>query len=139
MSVSVEPPGVPVVVVVDRIDERAPLLPVTAKEPSIREDVTAEVLEAGPVDESEAHTAPVDKKVSVWKVVWRVTLTLVSIFLLAVFIKGFLDADDVEVSVISNLHIDHAHSFKFDLKKALMSAFGGGISGAAGVFLCFSF
>ncbi|KAG2144425.1 mitochondrial carrier [Suillus bovinus] len=46
-------------------------------------------------------------------------LTLLGLFILATFIKGFIDADDVN----------------FDLGKALMSALGGGLSGAAAMVL----
>lgn len=46
-------------------------------------------------------------------------LTLLGLFILAIFIKGFIDADDVN----------------FDLGKAFKSALGGGLSGAAAMVL----
>ncbi|THH02996.1 hypothetical protein EW145_g6617 [Phellinidium pouzarii] len=58
-------------------------------------------------------------KSSTWKTVKLVVLVLLSCSALAIFIKGFIDADDVE----------------FDLRKALMSALGGGLSGAAAMVL----
>ncbi|CAN8099766.1 unnamed protein product [Discula destructiva] len=50
---------------------------------------------------------------------WRALWTLLAALLLAVFIKGWIDAEDVE----------------FDLKGALFKALGGGLSGAAAMFL----
>ncbi|KAJ4408878.1 hypothetical protein N0V82_009608 [Gnomoniopsis sp. IMI 355080] len=50
---------------------------------------------------------------------WRILWTVLAILVLAFFIKGWIDADDVE----------------FDLKGALFRALGGGLSGAAAMFL----
>ncbi|OCH85854.1 mitochondrial carrier [Obba rivulosa] len=54
-----------------------------------------------------------------WVVAWYAVLTALGIFLLAMFVKGFIDADDTE----------------FDLGEALWSALGGGLSGAAAMVL----
>ncbi|EIW52699.1 mitochondrial carrier [Trametes versicolor FP-101664 SS1] len=84
-------------------DEREPLL---SRESHI---------EAG---EPEA-SAPPEKKRSWWTIGWYAVFTVVGVVLLALFIKGFIEADDVE----------------FDLGKALKSALGGGLSGAAAMVL----
>ncbi|KAJ7688996.1 mitochondrial carrier [Mycena rosella] len=54
-------------------------------------------------------------KRSPWQVGMYIVMGVIGAVLLGFFIKGFIDADDVD----------------FDLKKALMSALGGGLSGAA--------
>ncbi|KAH8669421.1 mitochondrial carrier domain-containing protein [Ilyonectria robusta] len=54
-------------------------------------------------------------KRSAWKIVWAV----LAIFVLAIFIKGWIDAKDTD----------------FDLKGALKRALGGGLSGAAAMVL----
>ncbi|KAI0804708.1 mitochondrial carrier [Irpex lacteus] len=61
----------------------------------------------------------VKKKRSWWTVGWYALLWAVGIFFAVLFIKGFIEADDVE----------------FDLGKALKSALGGGLSGAAAMVL----
>lgn len=58
----------------------------------------------------------VEKKRSRWTIFWYIVGIVAAIAILAVFIKAFIDADDVE----------------FDWKKTFMSALGGGLSGAAG-------
>ncbi|KAI0942697.1 hypothetical protein AcW1_003258 [Taiwanofungus camphoratus] len=63
--------------------------------------------------------APPVKKRKWWVTGWQAILTLLGIGAIGLFIKGFIDADDVE----------------FDLGKALMSALGGGLSGAAAMVL----
>ncbi|OBZ73316.1 hypothetical protein A0H81_06831 [Grifola frondosa] len=83
------------------VDEQRPLLPAETSQ-----------------DESPADPFPEKKRN--WRAVgWYAVLTVLSVFALAVFIKGFIDADDVE----------------FDLGKALKSALGGGLSGAAAMVL----
>ncbi|KAI0919508.1 hypothetical protein AcV5_001558 [Taiwanofungus camphoratus] len=62
---------------------------------------------------------PPVKKRKWWVTGWQAILTLLGIGAIGLFIKGFIDADDVE----------------FDLGKALMSALGGGLSGAAAMVL----
>ncbi|TFK71040.1 mitochondrial carrier [Pluteus cervinus] len=71
-------------------------------------------------DEDEDSETPPVKQAWTWTelVVYGV-LTLLGGFVLGVFIKGFIDSDDVD----------------FDLKKALESALGGGLSGAAAMVL----
>lgn len=63
------------------------------------------------IDIPEAHeedSEVVQKKTSVWKVFWYLVLAVVVIFLLAVFIKGFIDADDVEVRTPLSLYAPHS-------------------------------
>lgn len=45
----------------------------------------------------------VKQKTSGWMIAWYVVLTVVCVGGLAVFIKGFIDADDVEVSLTYTL------------------------------------
>ncbi|KAL4254160.1 mitochondrial carrier family protein [Abortiporus biennis] len=87
-------------------DERQPLLP-----PSSDVENPAELAE----DDSDPPKNPRSWK----KIVWYSLCTILAIAGLAIFIKGFIDADDVE----------------FDLGKALKSALGGGLSGAAAMVL----
>ena len=63
------------------VDERAPLL-----------DREAQV-EAG-----EALPTP-KKERTWWTIGWNIVWTVLGVFVLAVFIKGFIDADDVDVSL----------------------------------------
>ncbi|KAI9456835.1 mitochondrial carrier [Lactarius psammicola] len=58
-------------------------------------------------------------KTSVWTVIWYIVLLTGGTLALIFFIKGFIDAGDVD----------------FDLKGALMRALGGGLSGAAAMVL----
>lgn len=88
-------------------DERQPLL-VDAS--NLDDDAEAAIL---------LEDAPPAKKRSWWMIGWYTILTAAGILLLVLFIKGFIDADDVE----------------FDLGKALKSALGGGLSGAAAMVL----
>ncbi|KAG6907502.1 hypothetical protein DXG01_008645 [Tephrocybe rancida] len=81
-------------------DERQPLLPSTSN---------TDIVEEGGI--------PPKPQPRSWKKIAGYTvLGFLGAAVLAVFIKGFLDADDVE----------------FDLGKALKAALGGGLSGAAG-------
>ncbi|OJA19477.1 hypothetical protein AZE42_04921 [Rhizopogon vesiculosus] len=70
------------------------------------------------IEEDETSDSPKEqwtrKQIAIYSV-----LTLLGLFILAIFVKGFIDADDVE----------------FDLGKAFKSALGGGLSGAAGKFV----
>lgn len=82
----------------------------------------------------------IDSPLPVKKRDWRVTaiyifLGILGAVLLGVFIKGFLDADDVEVRNMGVLgsRLMLTLLTKFDLKKALKEALGGGLSGAAGI------
>ncbi|OAX38228.1 mitochondrial carrier [Rhizopogon vinicolor AM-OR11-026] len=70
------------------------------------------------IEEDETSDSPKEqwtrKQIAIYSV-----LTLLGLFILAIFVKGFIDADDVE----------------FDLGKAFKSALGGGLSGAAAMVL----
>jgi len=63
--------------------------------------------------------APPEKKRNWWTIGWYVVFAILGGVALGFFIKAFMDADDVE----------------FDLGKALKSALGGGLSGAAAMVL----
>lgn len=71
-------------------DERAPLL---AHDATRQQPVTPS--ESGDVlDEAEKAT------VNTWYYVWRALLAIFSILIIAVFVKAWIDADDVDVSII---------------------------------------
>ncbi|KAJ7119683.1 mitochondrial carrier [Mycena epipterygia] len=59
------------------------------------------------------------RKRSLWEIGLYIILSVIGAVLLGFFIKGFIDADDVD----------------FDLEKALKSALGGGLSGAAAMVI----
>ena len=61
------------------IDERAPLLD------------RAEAGESSP---------PPEKKRTWWTIGWYAVWTVLGVFVAAVFVKGFIDADDIEVSIV---------------------------------------
>ncbi|KAH9860831.1 hypothetical protein J1614_012164 [Plenodomus biglobosus] len=90
-------------------DERAPLL----------------ATGASPRDPNPSSTSGESQPIAVnavsknWRYAWRGCWTLFAILLIAVFVKGWLDADDVD----------------FNLKGALKRALGGGLSGAAAMVL----
>ena len=48
--------------------------------------------------------AKAENTILTWKTFRIVIFSLLSIFALAIFIKGFIDAEDVEVSSLSNIH-----------------------------------
>jgi hypothetical protein len=99
------------------VDERQPLLPV---KPSYQDEIGVTNDEENVDSDVDHLLATVEpKKYSAWTTIYYLVLTLAFVFLFALFIKGFLDADDVE----------------FDLGKALKSALGGGLSGAAAMVL----
>ena len=62
------------------VDERAPLLD---------RETQAEAGEALPTPKKERTW---------WTIGWSIVWTVLGVFVLAVFIKGFIDADDVDVS-----------------------------------------
>ncbi|KAI9439215.1 mitochondrial carrier [Lactarius indigo] len=62
---------------------------------------------------------PTDKQTTMWTVIWYIVLLIGGTLALVFFIKGFIDAGDVD----------------FDLKGALKRALGGGLSGAAAMVL----
>ena len=70
------------------IDERAPLL---------------DRVEAG------ESSPPPEKKRTWWTIGWYAVWTVLGVFVAAVFVKGFIDADDIEVSiVVVSLVLQHA-------------------------------
>ena len=75
----------------------------------------------------------VEKKTSWWAIARDTVLAELVIFGTFIFIKGFIDAGDVEVSTIFIRTVTPIRAlYQFDVGKALMSALGGGLSGAAG-------
>ncbi|THH32736.1 hypothetical protein EUX98_g1444 [Antrodiella citrinella] len=87
-------------------DERTPLL--------VQNDVE------NPAAAIDDDTPPdVQKKATWWTTACYTLLGVLGVVFAVIFIKGFIDADDVE----------------FDLGKALKSALGGGLSGAAAMVL----
>ena len=60
------------------IDERAPLL---------------DRVEAG------ESSPPPEKKRTWWTIGWYAVWTVLGVFVAAIFVKGFIDADDIEVSI----------------------------------------
>ncbi|KAF8531705.1 mitochondrial carrier [Gautieria morchelliformis] len=96
-------------------DERQPLL--TPQASTVAHDAALEDFD-GNLGQSEAIVPPKKTRSKV-QIAWYILLTLLSAFVLAVFIKGWIDADDVD----------------FDLGAALKSALGGGLSGAAAMVL----
>ncbi|KAI0251611.1 mitochondrial carrier [Lactifluus subvellereus] len=98
--------------------ERQPLL--QGSQPT--EDINISVPVADPeipTDPDAAKPDPVEQTTYLWTVLWYIILALGGTLVLVFFIKGFIDAGDVD----------------FDLKKALKSALGGGLSGAAAMVL----
>jgi len=98
------------------VDERQPLLPPAAIASESELPVHDE---ESPQVEEEAEITTAKQKRSWWTIGWYSLLTGLGIFFAVLFIKGFIEADDVE----------------FDLGKALKSALGGGLSGAAAMIL----
>ncbi|TFY66814.1 hypothetical protein EVG20_g4278 [Dentipellis fragilis] len=89
-------------------------------------DDTAVEVEITAADEEAAIPAEADqpielpkRKTTVWLVLWYLLILVIASLAIGFFVKGFMDADDVD----------------FDLGKALKSALGGGLSGAAAMVL----
>jgi len=97
-------------------NERQPLLTPEAQNTGQAYTSADEV--DGELGQAEATLQP-KKTRSKLKIAWYILLTLFCAFGLAIFIKGWIDADDVD----------------FDLKGALKKALGGGLSGAAAMVL----
>ncbi|KAF8547054.1 mitochondrial carrier [Imleria badia] len=106
--------------------EAQPLL--SSSEPRTYHDEHAQVQgpsqAAGGSDEASSDTLVADDasdpKTRSWSTIaFQSVIVLLSLIVLGLFVKGFIDADDVE----------------FDLGKALKSALGGGLSGAAAMVL----
>ena len=73
-------------------DERSPLLTRT------EEDARAVREEEGAIATEETEAAPSpEKKRTWWQFGWTVVWSALAIFVAVVFVKGFIDADDVEV------------------------------------------
>ncbi|KAF9221193.1 mitochondrial carrier [Gyrodon lividus] len=100
--------------------EAQPLL-TTSKPPSYHDEPAQQF--AGRSDEENlplvANETETRKKISWLTILFQGVIILLALFVLVLFIKGFIHGDDVE----------------FDLGKALMSALGGGLSGAAAMVL----
>ncbi|GJE99970.1 hypothetical protein PsYK624_162470 [Phanerochaete sordida] len=98
-------------------DERQPLLPPAAlvSDQELHDEENPANLAREPAEDVEETKT----KRSWWTILWYTVLGALGIFFAVLFIKGFIDADDVN----------------FDLKKALWSALGGGLSGAAAMVL----
>ncbi|CAN9080129.1 unnamed protein product [Alternaria alternata] len=90
-------------------DERAPLL----QHADVRQRTPTPSECDDTIDEPQKATS------RTWFYVWRSLLALFVILVVVVFVKGWIDADDVD----------------FDLKGALKRALGGGLSGAAAMIL----
>jgi hypothetical protein len=74
-------------------DERAPLLGPEA----VRRDVEA-------IERDDASEEPSKAASKKWYYVWRGVLILLAILVVAVFIKGWTEADDVDVSIPYHQH-----------------------------------
>lgn len=70
-------------------DERAPLL--------AHEDVRHGT--GAPSEENESSTEPQKASSKTWEYVWKGCLFVFAVLVVAVFVKGWIDADDVNVSV----------------------------------------
>lgn len=76
--------------------ERQPLLPPAAL---VNDDQIPHHDEENPIVQQDASSEelPIKQKSSWFKLVWKTLLAILGILLLVLFIKGFIDADDVEV------------------------------------------
>ncbi|TRM68373.1 mitochondrial carrier domain-containing protein [Schizophyllum amplum] len=99
----------------DELDEQRPLLAESTSESYTDPNRVADVEAGKPVNDD----AQVKAGISVYKLLWRIVLCIAALFVTVVFVKGFIDADDTN----------------FDFKKALKTALGGGLSGAAAMVL----
>ncbi|KAI4938378.1 hypothetical protein J4E85_000818 [Alternaria conjuncta] len=90
-------------------DERAPLL----SHDAARQHTPT------PSESDEIIDQPEKAASKTWYYIWRGIFAVFAILVIAVFIKGWIEADDVD----------------FDLKGALKRALGGGLSGAAAMIL----
>jgi hypothetical protein len=110
-------------------DERAPLL----AQDAARYDAGAER------EDGDLTSEPQKPDSKTWYYAWRGFCVVLGILIIAVFVKGWIDADDVNVSALRrtiNLSwTDCIFSWQFDLKGALKRALGGGLSGAAAMIL----
>ena len=91
-------------------DERQPLLPPTAlvsdadlherAHPHDEETVSAQQVEGEEVDPELVKEEEVKKPRSWAQFAWRAVLVALGVFFTVLFIKGFIDADDVDVGSI---------------------------------------
>ena len=72
------------------VDERSPLIERTDEDSEAVREVEEGAVPPTPVPE---------KKRTWWQIMWNIVLALLAIFVAVVFIKGFIDADDIEVSI----------------------------------------
>lgn len=97
--------------------EQQPLLTSSTKPSHYTVVVTAS--QDDEVADSDVDAAAAAKPRSIQKILFQTLVVLFGVFILVLFIKGFIDADDME----------------FDLGTALKKALGGGLSGAAAMVL----
>ncbi|KAJ6632464.1 mitochondrial carrier [Mycena sp. CBHHK59/15] len=93
-----------------------------ADAPAIKATVTEEqqATETQPLlSHHESALPEPPKKRGVWEIAMYITLGVIGAAFLGLFVKGFIDSDDSD----------------FDLRKALKSALGGGLSGAAAMVI----
>ncbi|KAI9453679.1 mitochondrial carrier domain-containing protein [Russula earlei] len=96
--------------------ERQPLLPPLAE---INGIVTSTISDEDRPTNDDANKPDTEEKAYPWTILWYVVWAAAGTLSLVLFIKAFIDAGDVD----------------FDFKKALKSALGGGLSGAAAMVL----
>lgn len=75
---------------------------------------------------------------SKWRWLWLAISMVLGAGLAALFIKGWIDADDTDVSLVTTIHVLSTLIVapgQFDLAGALERALGGGVSGAAAMVL----
>lgn len=88
----------------------------------------------------DADVAPKEqgKPPSPWRYAFYALWAFLAIVIIALFVKGWIDADDVDVccfSLAGNEESLNLTIMQFDLKGALKRALGGGLSGAAAMVL----
>ncbi|KAF2661466.1 mitochondrial carrier [Lophiostoma macrostomum CBS 122681] len=98
--------------------ERSPLLPVDPV-PVEEDDAVGSGSTSDDASSLKSQSQSQERTVSKYRYFWWALLLILAAGILAVFIKGWIDADDVD----------------FDLKGALKRALGGGLSGAAAMVL----
>jgi hypothetical protein len=126
------------------IDERAPLLPPPAPTtqgipppvPTAQGIPTPGEEGLDPEDplvqSGQLPVTPVKRKLTAWAIFWYIILAAVTVVLVVLFVKGIRDADHVDVRTMRSSWTRYLTRMQFDLKKALKTALGGGLSGAAG-------
>ena len=117
--------------------ERQPLLPSTqqsTESSQTTENVTTTVTNDDPLPiYADTNKPDPEERAHLSTILWYTALVAAGILALVFFIKGFIDAGDVDVSGISLGRPSLTFwVLQFDFKKALKRALGGGLSGAAG-------